>query len=77
MVDYVGLAGLLIAISGVLGGVWAGLHIKLKSNCCSCFQLECVDKTLRRKSTSTLNTPPRTPITYETKETAIHIDSVA
>ena len=77
MVDYVGLAGLLIAISGVLGGLWAGLHIKLKSNCCACFQLECVDKNLNRKSTSTLNTPPGTPIKYETKETAVHIDSVA
>lgn len=75
MVDYVGLAGLLIAISGVMGGIWAGLHIKLKSSCCACFQLECVDKNIKRNSS--LNTPPTTPIKYETKETAISIDSVA
>ena len=77
MVDYVGLAGLIIAIGGVFGGIWAGLHIKLKSSCCACFQLECVDNHLKRTSTGTLNTPPRTPITYETKETAISIESVA
>ena len=72
MVDYVGLAGLIIAIGGLLGGVWAGLHIKLKSNCCACFQLECVDNHLKR--TSTINTPPRSPTTkYETKETAVSV----
>jgi hypothetical protein len=72
MVDYVGLAGLIIAIGGVLGGVWAGLHIKLKSNCCACFQLECVDNHLKR--TSTINTEPKSPTTkYETKETAVSI----
>jgi hypothetical protein len=75
MVDYVGLAGLIIAIGGVAGGIWAGLHIKLKSSCCACFQLECVENPLKRNSS--LNTPPRTPITYETKETAVSIETVA
>lgn len=60
MVDYVGLAGLIIGVLGAVGACATALHIKLKSNCCDCCQLECLEQQIKRRDTT--NTPPRTPI---------------
>jgi hypothetical protein len=57
MPDPIAITGVIIAISTALGGVFGYFHLKLKSNCCSCFQLECSEKQ-QRKSTS----PPMSPI---------------
>ena len=59
MVDYVGLAGLIIGVLGSLGACATALHIKLKSNCCECCQLECIENNMKRRDT--VSTPPRTP----------------
>jgi hypothetical protein len=58
MPDPIAITGVIIAISTALGGVFGYFHLKLKSNCCSCFQLECSEKQIQRKSTS----PPMSPI---------------
>ena len=58
MPDPIAITGIIIAISTALGGVFGYFHLKLKSNCCSCFQLECSEKQIQRKSTS----PPMSPI---------------
>lgn len=57
MPDPIAITGVIIAISTALGGVFGYFHLKLKSNCCSCFQLECSEKQ-QRKSIS----PPMSPI---------------
>jgi hypothetical protein len=58
MPDPIAITGVIIAITTALGGVFGYFHLKLKSNCCSCFQLECSEKQIQRKSTS----PPMSPI---------------
>ena len=57
MVDYIGLAGLIIGILAAVGGCVAALHIKLKSNCCEGCQLECADNPSSRRGS-----PPRSPV---------------
>lgn len=59
MVDYVGLAGLIIGVLGALGACATALHVKLKSNCCDCCQLECLEQQIKRRDTT--NTPSRSP----------------
>lgn len=59
MVDYVGLAGLIIGVLGAVGACATALHIKLKSNCCDMCQLECLEQQIKRGET--INTPPRSP----------------
>jgi hypothetical protein len=66
MVDYIGLAGLIIGILGALGACATALHIKLKSNCCDCIQLECIENNIKRRDTS--STPPRSPTISEPKD---------
>ena len=66
MVDYVGLSALIIGILTAVAGCATALHIKLKSNCCDCFQLECADNTIKRRDT--INTPPRSPIISQPKD---------
>lgn len=53
MVDYIGLSALIIGILGAAGACVAAIHIKLKSDCCSCCKFECSE------TKSGTNTPPR------------------
>ena len=66
MVDYIGLSALIIGIVGAVGACVAALHIKLKSNCCDCCQLECLEQQIKRRET--INTPPRSPTISSPKE---------
>jgi hypothetical protein len=59
MVDYIGLSALIIGVLGALGACATALHIKLKSNCCDCIQLECIENNIKRRDT--VSTPPRSP----------------
>lgn len=60
MSDPIAITGIIIAISTALGGMFGYFHLKLKSNCCGCCQLDCTEKqeTKRRPSIS----PPMSPI---------------
>jgi hypothetical protein len=62
MSDPIAITGIVVAIATALGGLFGYFHLKLKSNCCSCFQLECSEKQQQRKSIS----PPMSPIKLET-----------
>ena len=53
MVDVVALVGLILGALSSVGGVFTYLHIKLKSNCCSCCSLEVYERT-----------PPTSPSKY-------------
>jgi hypothetical protein len=55
MVDYIGLSALIIGILGAVGACVAAIHIKLKSDCCSCCKFECAE------TKGGTNTPPRSP----------------
>ena len=59
MSDPVAITGIVVAIATALGGLFGYFHLKLKSNCCSCFQLECSEKQQQRKQTIS---PPMSPI---------------
>jgi len=73
MVDYVGLAGLIIAVISALAGCATALHIKLKSNCCECCQLECIEQEIKRRQT--INTPPRSPTISPPKDLRKIVDT--
>ena len=59
MSDPVAITGIVLAVATALGGLFGYFHLKLKSNCCSCFQLECSEKQQQRKQTIS---PPMSPI---------------
>jgi len=59
MSDPVAITGIVVAVATALGGLFGYFHLKLKSNCCSCFQLECSEKQQQRKQTIS---PPMSPI---------------
>lgn len=73
MVDYVGLAGLIIGVVGALGTCATALHIKLKSNCCECCQLECIEEQIKRRNT--VSTPPRSPTISHPKDLRKIVDT--
>jgi len=65
MVDYISVISIIIAVGTAVGGVFGFLHFKMKSNCCSCCQLECSEKEQhKRKSIS----PPISPIKLDMPE---------
>jgi hypothetical protein len=59
MSDPIAITGIVVAVATALGGLFGYFHLKLKSNCCSCFQLECSEKQQQRKQTIS---PPLSPI---------------
>lgn len=63
MSDPIAITGIVVAVATALGGLFGYFHLKLKSNCCSCFQLECSEKQQQRKQTIS---PPMSPIKLET-----------
>lgn len=67
MSDPIAITGIIIAISTALGGLFGYFHLKLKSNCCACCQLECTEKQQeqeRRKSITI--SQPMNPTKIET-----------
>ena len=52
MPDPIAITGMIIGITSALGGLFGYFHLKLKSDCCSCFQLECSEKQQRKQSIS-------------------------
>lgn len=67
MADPIAITGIIIAISTALGGLFGYFHLKLKSNCCACCQLECTEKQQSegqaRKKLSI--SPPMSPVKLE------------
>lgn len=59
MADPLTITSVVIAIVTALGGAFGYFHLKLNSNCCSCFKLECTEKQQQRKNTIS---PPMSPI---------------
>jgi hypothetical protein len=59
MADPIAIASIILAVASALGGMFGYWHLKLKSNCCKCCQLECTEKQINRKPTIS---PPMSPI---------------
>ena len=59
MSDPIAIASIVMAVGSVLGGLFGYWHLKLKSNCCACCQLECTEKDKNKRPTIS---PPMSPI---------------
>ena len=70
MSDPIAIASIILAVASAVGGVFGYWHLKLKSDCCKCFQLECTEKQQQLKKDSI--SPPMSPIKIQ----EIKIDSI-
>jgi hypothetical protein len=59
MGDPIAIASIILAVGTTLGGLFGYWHLKLKSDCCKCCQLECSEKQNQKKLTIS---PPMSPI---------------
>lgn len=59
MSDPIAIASIILAVASALGGMFGYWHLKLKSDCCKCCQMECTEKQPQRKPTIS---PPMSPI---------------
>jgi hypothetical protein len=66
MGDPIAIASIVMAVGSVLGGLFGYWHLKLKSNCCKCCQLECTEKLQQKRPTIS---PPMTPVKIEEDKT--------
>ncbi len=64
MAEPIAIASIILAVASALGGMFGYWHLKLKSDCCSCCQMECTEKQQNKKSIS----PPMSPIILDIKE---------
>ena len=66
MTDAISIGAIIVAAASAIGSIFAAIHFKLNSKCCSCCSCEAYE---RSRSNSRINTLRK----YETKETAIEI----
>ena len=64
MGDPIAIASIILAVGTTLGVLFGYWHLKLKSDCCKCFQLECTEKQQIKKDSIS---PPMSPIKIEEK----------
>jgi hypothetical protein len=62
MGDPIAIASIILAVGTTLGGLFGYWHLKLKSDCCKCCQLECSEKQQQKRPTIS---PPMSPIILE------------
>jgi hypothetical protein len=65
MSDPIAIASIILAVASAVGGMFGYWHLKLKSDCCKCFQLECTEKQQIKKDSIS---PPMSPIKLEEKK---------
>ena len=59
MSDPIAIASIILAVASTLGGLFGYWHLKLKSDCCKCCQMECTEKQQQKRPTIS---PPMSPI---------------
>jgi hypothetical protein len=67
MTDAISIGAIIVAAASAIGSIFAAIHFKLNSKCCSCCSCEAYQRSLNSSRSSTIKK-------YETKETAITVE---